>query len=152
MHHTIDKSGFPPGPWHNEPDELDWLDEKTGLSCRIMRNFMGSLCGYVAFKAPLSAFAKAKELLDSGADSWDFDVLLGDRVPHGGLTWAKSYFPLTEPTDNTLVVLGFDCAHAGDHIPNMPRLPIFADDVYRDLEYVKAEVTKLAHAIAEYKS
>lgn len=51
---TDERMGFPPrsswgpGPWDNEPDELDWRDERTGLPCAIRRNpFAGQLNGYV---------------------------------------------------------------------------------------------------------
>ena len=48
-YHTIDKSGWAPGPWRDEPDKIQWRDEETGLPCLIVRAGadLGHLCGYV---------------------------------------------------------------------------------------------------------
>lgn len=35
------------GPWRYEPDKVTWVDESTGLDCMIIRNPLGTLCGYV---------------------------------------------------------------------------------------------------------
>ncbi len=45
----VDKSKWGEGPWLNEPDKMQWVDEDTGLPCLIVRNHgvTGSLCGYV---------------------------------------------------------------------------------------------------------
>lgn len=43
----LDKSSWGDGPWQNEPDKVQWLDEATGLDCLIVRNNGGALCGYV---------------------------------------------------------------------------------------------------------
>ena len=47
---TMDKSGWGPGPWWDEPDKEQWADPKTGLPCLIKRNHFGSLCGYVGVR------------------------------------------------------------------------------------------------------
>lgn len=46
---TIDKSTWGPGPWQEEPDKIQYVDEATGLPCLIVRNgpTIGALCGYV---------------------------------------------------------------------------------------------------------
>lgn len=44
---TIDKAGWGPGPWQDEPDKKQWQDEETGLPCLIVRGPSGALCGYV---------------------------------------------------------------------------------------------------------
>lgn len=38
---------FPAGPWQDEPDKAQWVDEATNLDCLMVRNPMGALCGYV---------------------------------------------------------------------------------------------------------
>lgn len=45
--HRIDKSAWGEGPWQDEPDKLQWVDDATGLDCLIVRNSGGALCGYV---------------------------------------------------------------------------------------------------------
>lgn len=42
----IDKSSWPPGPWHDEPD---WASFRAhGLECEVVRHYRGGhLCGYV---------------------------------------------------------------------------------------------------------
>ena len=44
---THDKTNWPKGPWLDELDRLEWRDDLTGLSCLALRQFHGSLCGYV---------------------------------------------------------------------------------------------------------
>lgn len=46
-HRDVDKSGWGPGPWNDEPDKRQWQDEATGLPCLIVRSPVGALCGYV---------------------------------------------------------------------------------------------------------
>lgn len=43
----LDKSDWPAGPWQDEPDKVQWVDEATGYDCLIVRNHGGALCGYV---------------------------------------------------------------------------------------------------------
>jgi hypothetical protein len=35
------------GPWAEEPDKAQWVDPDSDLDCLIVRNKLGSLCGYV---------------------------------------------------------------------------------------------------------
>lgn len=44
---TVDKSDWPTGEWHQEPDKAQWIDQATGLDCLIVRGPFGALCGYV---------------------------------------------------------------------------------------------------------
>jgi hypothetical protein len=41
------KMEWPAGPWLEEPDKIQWIDEATGLDCLIVRQSeSGHLCGY----------------------------------------------------------------------------------------------------------
>lgn len=43
-----DRSGWFPGPWDQEPDQLEWIDTESGYQCAIIRvSHSGHLCGYV---------------------------------------------------------------------------------------------------------
>lgn len=53
---TIDKDGWGPGPWQDEPDKRQWQDEATGLPCLIVRGPSGALCGYVGISKEHPAF------------------------------------------------------------------------------------------------
>lgn len=45
----IPRIDWGPGPWDNEPDRFEWVDEATGFPCLITRHpVFGNLCGYVA--------------------------------------------------------------------------------------------------------
>lgn len=55
---VVDKTSWPPGPWHDEPDRLQWKTA-AGLPGLLVRHSrLGHLCGYaavppeVATKAP----------------------------------------------------------------------------------------------------
>jgi hypothetical protein len=67
-----------------------------------------------------------------------------DVSVHGGLTWSGPH-PQREEEGWWF---GFDCAHAWDLVPYMRMASVrrvsSMDDVYRNWEYVTAQVTELA--------
>lgn len=132
----IDKSGWGPGPWQDEPDRLEF--EHEGFPCLITRvPRMGHLCGYVAVP-PGHPW--------HGQDYNDIDASV-----HGGLTYAKfcsgniCHVPKPGEPDN-VYWLGFDHAHCNDLQPGSPhyQLPMYPGAVYRDIEYVKVGCQSLA--------
>lgn len=143
-YHTIDKSTWGDGPWQNEPDKVQYPDPETGMPCLIVRGPQGALCGYVGVPEGHPYYKK---------DGYDHDVNV-----HGGITFTGLCRPgadeshgichapgLGEP-DNVWW-LGFDCAHAWDIAPGMDakyRLPRSHEDVYRTINYVKAQIASLA--------
>lgn len=152
---TVDKSAWGDGPWQHEPDKVQWRDAATGLPCLIVRNLMGALCGYVG--VPPGHPAHGKPFGDLNLDV------------HGGLTFADHCQPgpeneaichIPEPGEpDTVYWLGFDAGHAFDFSPAMAADMklcasdllhhwIFADEVYRDLAYMQAEVAGLAAQLA----
>lgn len=114
-------------PWEMEPDVLEWQDEETGYWCRIKRQSLGHLCGYVQVPMELAA-----------ADYESFDV-------HWGVTYAGCGHPDVVGSPKDKFWIGFDCAHAGDYVP-------FAvgdrfctpNEEYRTIGYVRLHVEKLA--------
>lgn len=152
------------GPWNDEPDKAQWVDEATGYDCLIIRHpAHGNLNGYVAVPVGHPAYGIGYDGLH---DMAEIDV-------HGGLTYAS--FGDTEEGNDPLLVrhpapgrptdvwwLGFDCHHAFDlgptfaarmaEIPDMPPRPFFREDVYRTFDYVKAEVESLARQLAALKA
>jgi len=122
---TIDKSKWPDGPWQNEPDELEWIDEATELVCRIKRNSLGALIGYVSLPSSHPWFGKDYQKIGAGG--------------HRGLTYSR----LEAADDGAQIYwVGFHCAHYNDFYP----WKAFPDesDVYRTIDYVKAECARLA--------
>ncbi len=138
----VDKSGWEPGPWKDEPDRVEF--EAFGFPALIVRGPVGAPCGYVAVPP-------GHPWYDQGYD--DVDV----RV-HGGLTYSGRcaghicHVPKPgEPDD--VYWLGFDCGHSGDLSPKFlelmkssgiaPLTGMYAE-TYKDVEYVRGEVMKLA--------
>jgi hypothetical protein len=158
---TADKSEWGAGPWQDEPDKLQWVDEATGLPCLIKRNTQvtGALCGYVGVSEGHPDFGK-------GYDDVEVEV-------HGGLTFADFCHKSDDGRDEERIChvpdpgepdhvwwLGFDCSHAGDLSPAMDArlrrsplgpmpMPAGWEDVYRPLDYVKGHVTALAAQLHE---
>lgn len=118
---TDDKGSWGPGPWRDEIDKAQWVDELTGLDCLIVRNRMGGLCGYVGVpeshplhgveysqESPALAAALARRMAEPVGEAPSFAVLLGvlgggleprpDVVfnVHGGITFSG---PCDEPTE-----------------------------------------------------
>jgi hypothetical protein len=140
------------GPWCDEPDKVQF--QAHGYAGLIVRNQMGALCGYVGVPADHPWFDKDYEDVDA-------DV-------HGGLTFAgrcreddKEFGICHVPAagmPDLVWWLGFDCGHAGDFLPSYNRLvaggiralsSLFSDgDAYRDVDYVRGEVRRLAEQAA----
>jgi hypothetical protein len=142
----VDRSGWPPGPWDQEPDRVEW--RHAALPCLIVRSrTTGALCGYVGLPPGHPHHGAAYE---------DVDVFV-----HGGLTYSNAcaggicHLPQPgEPAD--VWWLGFDCAHADDLMPRhaddlMPRHA--GSDVLRefttycDVGLVTAWVNELAEQL-----
>lgn len=133
--YKVDRAGWMAGPWDGEPDRLDWHDEATGLRCMMLRGgFHGAWCGYVALPEghPLR-----------GVDR--------DKVPatvHGGVTCASDL------RQRDAWWIGFDASHSFDFKPGYTKDgsawcdETAAREDYRDVAYVRAEVTKLAAQLA----
>lgn len=152
-----EKSAWGPGPWQDEPDKIQWLDEATGLPCLANRNDrIGHWCGYVGVPPGHPLYEVSYHIHET-----DFEV-------HGCLTFSGHcdghICHEVEPgEEDSIWWLGFDCGHAGDRSPGGldhldPGLQFFvalagdsADEyggTYKTLEYVKAECRKLATQLA----
>ena len=144
------KAEWNEGEWTTEPDKVQWLDEKTGYPCLIVRGPVGALCGYVGV-------SPGHPLHETNYNA------IEDRITvHGGLTYSGLCQP--DPDDNAHGIchvvepgeddrvwwFGFDCAHYLDLVPGMihiySKLKLARDEhsTYRNIEYVKAEVRDLA--------
>jgi hypothetical protein len=172
---TVDKTGWPDGPWLKEPDKMVWVDEATDLDCMIHRGPSGALCGYVGVGP------------DHPWHGLHYDNV--DAEVHGGLTYANPCEEEATEGDGLCHVpepgrahdmwwLGFDCAHAFDFMPKMRmdelkmadqfdadgkpeeaelfRKGAFSYDhssifrnTYKTITYVKAEVESLAKQASE---
>ena len=158
--------------WEEEPNYV--TGEHCGYKTVIIRNkHSKNLCGYVAIPAdhPFHGIdsntpVKAPEsILSSPIDTDKLDVLQlmayslspdkgeRDEMPmgmmfrvHGGITYCADREPKQEPDGNWW--LGFDCAHSGDLSPGLGFS--FSGDIYRDIEYVKAECEALAQQLRNF--
>jgi hypothetical protein len=153
----MEKLGWAPGPWHDEPDKMQWQDEATGLPCLIHRApVTGALCGYVGVPEGHPWFGR------------DYKELEDPNV-HGGLTFSDFCYPelgehgegichVVEPgEDDKVWWVGFDCSHAGDLSPRVGALMRThgalarhesLPDTYRHLAYVREECRSLAQQAA----
>lgn len=152
----LDKSEWERGEWDSEPDKIQWRDEVTGLPCLIVRNPMGSLCGYVGVTTGHPDFGKSY-------NDVNFSV-------HGGLTFADSCH---ETPDNHGIChipgegepdhvwwFGFDCAHSRDISPAttaymrqfqsmLASRGIDESCTYKNVEYVEERCRDLAKQLKE---
>lgn len=130
---------FGDGEWVNEPDYLEF--EHEGYKCIIKRRFRdsligGHLCGYVQLDKihPLHGIDLVRYSLDN------------EDIVHGGITYSES-------DENNIFRIGFDCGHSGDIIPFQNSMYARINAIYpfesgrkeyRNIEFAKAEVKKLA--------
>ena len=127
---TVDMSAWGVrGPWDTEPDKAEWVDEATGLNCRVLRNGAGALCGYVGIPEGHKYYN-----VDYSDIPWE------GRDVHGGLTYSN--------LEDGLWWLGFDCAHSNDYVPGATQyFGTSMKERYRDINYVIKEVQKLASSL-----
>lgn len=117
---------------------MEWLKEEDyykfeikGFTCEIKRHpSLKHLCGYVRLKPSNTSY---------GVHYDDIDINI-----HGGLTYS-----VQEGLD---FVIGFDCAHIGDLVPQTYMLfkdtPLFdSTEVYRDVQFVKNELLNLVNQL-----
>jgi hypothetical protein len=136
-----DRTGWLAGPWDAEPeDRIAWRDEDTGLPCVLLRNHMGSWCGYVAVP-PGHPW--------HGAKLSEYPEGVAYPKVHGGITYSnrsREHVCLGSTPDDSdgLWWVGFDAGHAYDLVPGFARLRSSKGDVYRNIGYMRAEVQTLA--------
>ncbi|WP_160051208.1 hypothetical protein [Nocardiopsis sp. FR26] len=130
-----------PGPWQDEPDRDRWTDEDTGLSCLAIRfPRTGHWNGYVQVPAGHPWHR---------VDFWDLpkvDVHWGVNYADWGIDSVKD-----APDLNQSWWVGFSCDHLGDLTPQEITTDEYGlrEGVYRDLRFVRAEITRLAEQIKE---
>lgn len=168
---TVDKSEWPRGEWDTEPDKMQWPDPTTGLPCLIVRGPSGALCGYVGVLSShpwhgmgySAAIGECNDHCDAESDYHDTHSIDALIDIHGGLTFADvcahagdesrhiCHAPDPGEPDN-VHWFGFDCAHSGDIAPAHMRPyggPFGTGyDTYKNVGYVRSEVTKLAQQLA----
>ncbi len=171
---TQDKTTWPAGPWHDEPDKIQWQDPATGLACLIHRGGGGALCGYVGVPSSHPWHGHSYDQRVSCTNDCDpdycYDHEIDGRISvHGGLTYSGACSPGAteaegichlpsrgEPDD--VHWFGFDCSHFQDLRPESLAWTLktgssfsHKGEIYRNVEYVTAEVTRLAAQLAEVK-
>jgi hypothetical protein len=160
----VDKTGWGPGPWHDEDDLYDWQDPVTGLRCMIVRHpVLGHLCGYVGLPADHPFYGKAYSQCLLGCGDYSYcDHTMGAMVRvHGGVTfadwitradWMDDFADWADNMPPTgLWWVGFDTGHSNDSPPAFVALTGWKQEGhYRDVAYVKAEVAELALQLAAF--
>ena len=169
---VIDKSAWERGPWDDEPDKVQWVDESTGLDCLAVRvDIHGGWCGYVGVPSDHpwhgTDYSECLTCGEAFCSEHEYTNRPEGRIEvHGGLTFADScnesgpvessvcHIPFDGRPDD-IWWFGFDCAHARDYSPGtMAILSLLSafrghhdDSVYRTLNYVRAECARLAEQL-----
>lgn len=149
----IDKSAWPEGPWHSEPDLAEWRDEETGLPCLALRTERsGHWCGYVAIPAD-HPWNEAEDLYHVETHG---EITYGpgkpqEEDPEEELPWLRIAHVPKEGDDPDVRLVGFDCAHHGYKDGDLSPGDTWRgqNDTYRDLPYVIAQCAKLAKQAKE---
>lgn len=124
------------GQWSIEYDNVEWIDEDTGLTCIVRRHTgLGSLSGYIRIPEEHSLY-KAK--------FGDKKIL--DLEVHGGISFVHFW-----DKGHTDFRIGFDCGHAFDYKPLLSELSKvelnLTNSEYRSMKYVREECKRLAKQI-----
>lgn len=141
-----------PGPWDDEPDKAQWIDEETNLDCLVVRNRLGALCGYVGVPPEHPYHGRSYDDLPVEVHG---GLTYADRCVEGGEEQARVCHVPEPGRPEDVWWFGFDCAHAWDLIPGMRETYAMAgitrfdtQEVYRTFAYVQNEIRGLAHQLA----
>ena len=167
----IDKTTWGPGPWQQEPDKIQGVDDATGLPVLAVRHpRSGHWCGYVGVPEGHPVFGLDYDAADALGPEHDDGGWRGFLV-HGGLTFADTcqddpeakehgICHIPQPGESDRVWwLGFDMCHAWDRSPGreamlrslgMPNA-LQGTQKYQTLEYVQEECTKLARQLHDVR-
>lgn len=159
--HNVDRTGWPKGPWDDEPDRVDFKTV-AGFPAIALRHHSGHWCGYVAVPPGHPAYTHP---------NIDDVVKVHGTFTYGGKC-AGHVCHVPEPGEPADVYwLGFDFAHCGDAHPSKyddfdahtwsedgrtqfwgPKSryvrPGEVRGVYRDIAYVARECEKVAEQLA----
>jgi hypothetical protein len=151
-YHTMQsqKAEWGDGPWTNEPDKIQFVDEDTNYDCLIVRNWGGALCGYVGVPVSHPCYKK------------DYNTI--DVEVHGGLTFSSEC--RTESKEESGIChiprkeigevwwLGFDCGHSCDCYPDQMKYHLLGSGIeaYREILYVKQQIRLLAAQLKELEN
>lgn len=151
------------GPWRGEPDKIAWVDPSTDKDCILLREYGGYWCGYVAvgIAHPLWGFAAdaipasaglhvhgpidyAAPCDESGAPETSVCHIRTGRS-HATRRAVPQRSGTSGDVDHTNWWFGFSADQAADYVPNSNR-PLEREEgqIYRDMDYMFQEVTKLA--------
>lgn len=145
---TMTKYNWPPGPWMDEPDKVQWTNRTTGLPCLAVRQSeSGHWCGYVGVSEGHPAYEQHYDNVDvlvHGGLTFSAHCMVSPFDPGGELA-ATAVCHVVEPgEDDHVWWLGFDCIHSGDRSP-ANRFEMNRDwDTYRSLRYVQRQCGELA--------
>lgn len=113
-----------------EGDFKQWVYEcDNGLKflCKIRRSDLKFLCGYVCLTSDNDFYNNTKHLKS-------------EINAHGGLTYIKM--------EDDMLVVGFDCAHYKDIIPNS-LFTISDESTYRDMVFATNQCNDIAEQISK---
>lgn len=142
-------------PWSNEPDFKEIIYKE--FDCYIKRGPLGTLCGYVFIPTDHPILKKNEE--DDDYDNIPLKV-------HGGLTYGN--YVTHKESGKKGYVVGFDCGHYGDLIPDIEKLEkdtrnyleaytiMFEKKeeiapTYKDINFVTKEIESMVDQLIAYK-
>lgn len=146
------------GPWKDEPDKAQWVDEASDLDCLAVRAHHGAWCGYVGIPPGHPWYDVSPHKIRASVHG---EVNFGSRCDEGkDIESEPAICHVPEPgRPEDVYWIGFDCAHSWDIAPirdeRIRSITGEATDLYdnlllkyraryRTLEYVMDEVRSLA--------
>jgi len=147
------------GPWRDEPDKTQWIDETSDLDCLAVRAHHGAWCGYVGVPLGHPWFGKDRH------DMENVEVEVYDEISYGAFCDEElgvCHVPEPGRSDHVWWI-GFSCMTSQDILPIFDQLqPDYRvrgrswmevkaghGATYKPLAFVIDEVTQLAGQAAE---
>lgn len=146
----ISKDTWLSGPWHHEPDRVQWRHKSSELICLMVRSASsGAWCGYVGVPPGHPFFGINHTAITNSVDvhgGLDYSAPCQEDEPIHGIC----HVPLPGEAQ-AMWWFGFSCVHPGDLYPRFAGITGDAIQLtYKNEEYVHCETECLADQLLSF--
>ena len=145
----FDKSEFPPGQWHKEPDLCFWYHKLPCLAVRDMS--MGIWKAFVGVEEEHSLYEKTIDYIIGIPQALELF-----RCAYGGLTGAGRLSAKYQNYAKNCWWIGMEASQGSDLMPLLkldradPEVAkVVANQTYKDLHFIRREANKLANFLVK---
>lgn len=143
-HYKMPNKHLPKGIWQQEPDKVVWIDEVTKLDCMLLRNDLGSWCGYVGVPESHPYFGLSCSRVEF---AFEREINFSDSCQAGASEDEKFVCHCRAHGHGETWWFGFHCADSHDYNPGLS-FQFIGAEYYCDINYARTLVECLSLALS----